>query len=608
MDPIVIRDETAIPKKRMILQRIILVCFGILFFRLYQLQLLSHTEFGKKSEVNSIRPVPKEAVRGFMYDREKRLVVDVGAQYSVTIVPYQFDTTCLPLLCSLLNMRKEHILERLSRGRAYSPFVPVRIKRDVDFRTLSMLEEYSYLLRGVSYEVESKRIYREGITGSHLFGYCKEISESQLQQAGPTYRLGDVIGATGLEAKYEKFLRGEKGYSFLLVNSKGQVIGPFDGGKRDIIPKEGSDLLLTIDADLQVLAESLMTGYRGAVVALDPNDGSILALVSKPDFDLGVLSGVTPPEVWSTLNSNPEKPLFNRATMTRYPPGSTFKMLVAIAALQDGIIDENTTIGCSGGFLYGNKLFKDLHVHGRVDVKKAIQQSCNVFFYQLVLKVGLQRLYEYGRKFGFGQATGVDVGEETVGLIPSIEYYDRVYGKGKWTQGYVVSLGVGQGEIGVSPLQMARYAAALANGGLLVQPHAVNGIYNKQTGKIEIIQTHPVPIGIRPDVLAIVREGMRRVVEEPGGTGGMARIPGVVSAGKTGTAENPHGKDHAWYIGFAPFDSPMIAVAVMVENAGFGGAIAAPIAGKIMRRYVEKHQVAQQSQHQSTTPLVVKDQ
>ncbi|MCX7984505.1 MAG: penicillin-binding protein 2 [Bacteroidetes bacterium] len=594
MEPIVIRDETVIPRKHRALQRIMLVCFGILFLRLYQLQLLSHTEFWKKSEVNSIRPVPKEAVRGYMYDREGKLVVDVGPLYTITITPYEFDTTNLPLLCSLIQVSKETILERLARGRAYSPFVPVKVKRDVDFRTLSLLEEYSYLLPGVGYEIESKREYHGGIIGSHLLGYCKEVSEAQLQNIGSSYRLGDVIGATGLEAKYERYLRGEKGYSFLLVNSRGQVIGPYEGGKRDILPKEGYDLLLTIDSDLQVLAESLMTGYRGAVVALDPNDGSILALVSKPDFDLRVLSGVTPAEVWNSLNANPEKPLFNRATMTRYPPGSTFKMLVAIAALDDGVIDESTVLSCSGGFVYGNKLFKDLHVHGRVEVKKAIQQSCNVFFYQLALKVGLQRLYEYGKKFGFGQPTGVDLAEETVGLLPSVEYYDRVYGKGKWTLGYIVSLGVGQGEIGVSPLQMARYTAALANGGILVQPHAVSGIYNKHTRSLELIQTQSKPIGIHPEVLTIVREGMRRVVEEPGGTGGMARIPGVVSAGKTGTAENPHGKDHAWYIGFAPFNAPKIAIAVMVENAGFGGAVAAPIAGKIIQRYLEKLQLSQQ--------------
>jgi len=561
--------------------------------RLYQLQLVSHFEFGKKSEVNSVRPVPRDAVRGYMYDRNGKLIVDVGPLYSVTITPFEFDTSCVPALCKLLQVDRSYIAERLKRGREYNPYIPVRIKRDVDFQTLSLIEEYSYLLPGVSYEIETKRVYHEGITGSHLLGYCKEISDAQLLRFGSEYRLGDLIGATGLEEQYETALRGKKGFTYLLVNSKGQVVGPYESGARDIVPQEGNDLILTIDSDVQVLAESLMTGYRGALVALDPNDGSILALVSKPDFDLSVLSGVTPAEVWNSLNTNPDKPLFNRATMTRYPPGSTFKMLIAAAALEEGIIDENYTITCGGGFAYGNRVFKDLHVHGRVNVVKAIQQSCNVFFYQLVLKVGLDRLNEYGKKFGFGQKAGVDIGDETSGILPSTEYYDQVYGKGKWTQGYIVSLGVGQGEVGVSPLQMARYAAALANSGTLVQPHAVKAIVNKQTHILQMINCNSIPVGLRPEVFAILREGMRRVVEEPGGTGGMARIPGVVSAGKTGTAENPHGKDHAWYVGFAPFDQPKIAIAVLVENAGYGGSISAPIAGKVMKRYLEKIQYLQ---------------
>jgi penicillin-binding protein 2 len=272
--------------------------------------------------------------------------------------------------------------------------------------------------------------------------------------------------------------------------------------------------------------------------------------------------------------------------MTRYPPGSTFKMVVAAAALEEGIIDEQYRITCGGAFRYGNKVFKDMHVHGSVNVVEAIQRSCDVFFYQLVLKVGLEKLHEYSRRFGFGQLTNFDIGEETTGLIPSVEYYNRVYGKGKWTQGYVVSLGIGQGEVGVSPLQMARYAAALANGGTLLQPHAVSSIRNKRTNKLDVIDYKVSPVGIDSTAMALIREGMRRVVEAPGGTGGAARIKGILSGGKTGTAQNPHGADHAWYIGFAPFDHPKIAIAVMLENSGMGGVRAAPIAGKVMQRYI----------------------
>jgi len=579
-------DKIDVSSRRRILTIVIIVVFAILFLRLYHLQLLSYSEFGKKSEENSVRVVIKEPVRGYMFDRNDRLVVDVGPAYTVTVTPASFDTNNLVFLSSLMQVDPAVIKERINRGRTYSRFSPVRILRDIDFKTLSKLEENLYLLPGVNYEVESKRLYPFGKCASHLLGYCKEITDEQLKQTGTVYQQGDLVGSSGLEASYETFLRGEKGYEFISVNSKGQLLGSLEEGRRDIPSKEGFDLILSIDFGLQAFAESLMTKYRGALVAIDPNDGGILAMVSKPDFDPAIFSGVTSSKVWTKLNTDPDKPLFNRATMTRYPPGSTFKMLIAAAALEEGIINERYRITCRGSFRFGNRIFKDVHVHGSVNVVQAIQKSCDVFFYQLILKVGLDKLNEYGRRFGFSKSTGIDIGEETSGLIPSAEYYDRVYGKDKWTQGNLVSLGIGQGEIGVSPLQMARYVAVFANNGTLIQPHAVNSIRNKRTNRIDIIDHKEIPVWLNYDVMRMIREGIRRVVEEPGGTGSLARISGIVSAGKTGTAQNPHGADHAWYVGFAPFDQPRIAIAVMLENAGYGGTKAAPIAGMVMEKYL----------------------
>jgi len=579
-------EEIGASSRKRVLTSIVLLAFSLLFLRLYQLQFLFYTEFGKKSEENSVRAIIQEPVRGYIFDRTGRLVVDVGPAYSITATPALFDTNNSIFLSSLLQIDPALVQARINKGRAYSRFSPVRIKRDVDFKTLSMVEENLFLLPGISYEIESKRLYPLRIRAPHLLGYCKEITDAQLARLGSMYQQGDLIGSSGLEASYETFLRGEKGYEFISVNSKGQLLGPLEGGQRDIPSKEGFDLILSIDFELQAFAESLMTNYRGALVAMDPNDGGVLALVSKPDFDPSVFSGVTSPEMWTQLNTDPEKPLFNRATMTRYPPGSTFKMLVAAAALQEGIIDEHYRITCGGSFRFGRKVFRDTHVHGSMNVVEAIQHSCDVFFYQLILKVGLDKLNEYGKRFGFGQLTRFDIGEETAGLIPSTEYYDRVYGKGKWTQGNLVSLGIGQGEVGVSPLQMAQYTAAFANGGILLQPHAVNSIRNKRTNRFNLIDHKESSIGIDSSIINLIREGMRRVVEAPGGTGGQARISGVVSAGKTGTSQNPHGEDHAWYIGFAPFDRPRIAVAVLLENAGFGGVKAAPIAGMVMEKYL----------------------
>ncbi|RPI06532.1 MAG: penicillin-binding protein 2 [Ignavibacteriae bacterium] len=579
-------EEIGAPSRKRVLTIIIVTAFVFLLIRLYQLQLFYHVEFGKKSDENSVRTIIKEPVRGYMFDRNGRLVVDDGPAYSITVTPASFNSGTLPLFSSLVRMESPMIQERLDRGRIYSKFSPVRVKRDVDFKTLAAVEENLYQLPGVAYEIESKRIYPFQVRAPHLLGYCKEITDAQMLKAGSAYQQGDIIGSSGLEASYETFLRGEKGYEFISVNSKGQLVGALEGGLRDVPSKEGFDLNLSVDIGLQMLAESLMVNYRGALVALDPNDGGVLAMVSKPDFDPSLFSGVTSVEVWNQLNTDPDKPLFNRATMTRYPPGSTFKMLIAAAALQEGIIDEHYRITCTGAFRFGNKVFKDLHVHGSMNVVEAIQHSCNVFFYQLILKIGIDNLAKYGKRFGFGQPSGIDVGEETAGILPSTEYYNRVYGKGKWTQGYLVSLGVGQVVKKISPLQMARYAALLANGGTLLQPHAVNSILNKRTNRYDVIDHSEHSVGIDSSVMRLIREGMRRVVQEPGGTGGMARIPGIVSGGKTGTAENPHGADHAWYIGFAPFDHPKIAIAVMLENAGFGGTKAAPVAGKVMERYL----------------------
>ncbi len=532
----------------------------------------------------------KEPIRGHIFDRNENLLVDSRAAYSVTVTPSEFKETALPFLTATLKLDTTVIRERVKRGRQYSLFAPARIKRDVDFRTLAMIEENRDRLPGVSYQVETRRAYRTNARASHLLGYAREISERQLAEAEAYYKPGDLIGAGGLEAKYESVLRGEKGFEYSLVNARGQIIGPFDNGKSDIPSKEGFDLFLSIDSGLQEYAEELLKDKRGAIVALDPRNGEILAIASKPDYNLANFSGVTPPEVWDSLNSHQDKPLFNRATMTRYPPGSTFKMVLATAALQEKIIDTNWRVTCYGSFRFGNKIFK-CHTnkgHGSVNVIDAIEKSCNVFFYNLMLKTGLDLWTKYGALFGFGSPTGIDIGEETSGLLPSEEYFDRVYGKGKWTRGYLVSLAIGQGELGASPLQMASHAMALANGGTVYQPHAVRAIYDKKAGKIDSVSHRSRTIPANPEVWELMRRATYLVVNGSGGTGGAARVPGISVSGKTGTAQNPHGKDHAWFIGFAPFEDPRIAIAVLVENAGFGGTQAAPLAGKLIEKFLKQ--------------------
>jgi penicillin-binding protein 2 len=579
-------DEFGSQERRLVLKIIIALGFLVLVGRLFQLQFVYGDVYGKEAEANSIRNVPRVPIRGYMYDRKGKLLVANEPSYTVMVTPVDFNTKDIPFLSKVLSMPEDEIVQKVKLARKYNSFIPTRIKRDISFAELSMLEEYKDKLYGVEVQVESKRHYGAHIEGSHMFGYAKEITDAQLEKNKEYYQPGDLIGSSGLEAKYETYLRGEKGWDFISQNAKGQIIGTFDNGKHDIPPQDGLDLHLAIDANVQALAESLMTNQRGAVVAIDPNNGGVIAMVSKPDYDLSIFSGVTLPDQWRELNNDPDKPLFNRATLTRYPPGSTFKMLLALEALDKGIIDENWRITCPGYFRYGNKTFACEHVHGSVNVVDAIHQSCNVFFYQLMLKVGLDNWSDLGKEFGFGRPTKIDITEENSGLLPDREYYDKVHGKGGWTQGYLLSLAIGQGEVGVSPLQMANYTAILANRGHYYQPHIVNSIYSKNSKKKIDIKEDEHIIHLSDYAWDLVREGMRRAVEEPHGTGAAARIPGVVVAGKTGTAQNPHGKSHAWFIGFAPFDNPKIAICVLVENAGYGGSVSAPIAGLCMEQYL----------------------
>ncbi len=565
---------------------IITLIFLLYLGRLYQLQLIYRDEYGKKSEENSIRTIPREPVRGTIFDRNGTLVVDNRPAFSVTIMPFEFDRKNINYLAQLLSLDPEFVSDRLKKGETYSRFAPIKIKRDIDFKTLAALEENRGRLPGVDYEVESKRFYTTNAHASHVLGYTKEISEAQIKILGEDYAPGDVVGSSGLEADYETTLRGRKGAELTVVNVRGQVIGRFEGGKSDVQAVQGDNLLLSMDFGLQAFAESLMTGRRGAVVAVDPNDGGVLALVSMPDYDLSLFSGVTTPELWRSLNEDEASPLFNRATLTRYPPGSTFKMVLAVAALESGTITPSWRVTCTGAFRYGNKVFKDLHVHGSVDLIEAIQRSCNVYFYQLMLKTGLDPWSHYGAEFGFGRLTGIDIFEENPGILPTQAYMDRRYGKSGWTRGFLPSFGIGQGDVGVTPLQMALYAAALATKGEYNEPHVVHAVVRSNPHSTDTVAPSLRMIDVSDATWSAVREGMRRVVEEPGGTGGMARVKGIQSGGKTGTAQNPHGPDHAWYIGFAPYDHPKIAIAVLVENAGFGGSVAAPIAGQCIERYL----------------------
>ena len=389
---------------------VIILAFFAFAFRLAQLQLLSGEEYGTKSKKNSIRKILREPGRGTIFDRNKNILVDTRPAFSLFITPSDFDVALIPDLSKVLNMSDSLIIEKLNKGKHYSIFNPVKIKKEIDERTLAYIEENHEKYPGVEILPEPKRTYFSSARMSHFLGYVKEISDEQILKDSGYYAPGDYMGQQGLENTYESVLRGIKGYNYILVNSRGQKIGRYDEGKMDSQPIDGMDLNLAIDLNLQMLAETLLTNKKGAIVAIDPSNGEILALASKPDYDLSVFSGVTPQDIWEQLNTDPSKPLYNRTTLGEYPPGSTFKMVLAAAALEEGVIDENWSINCGGSFTYGNKSFKCTHSHGNVNVTKAIHQSCNIFFYNLMLKLNKEKGWsfwnKYAKLFGFSKKNG----------------------------------------------------------------------------------------------------------------------------------------------------------------------------------------------------------
>lgn len=571
--------------RRTVLYSILIVAFALISFRLFQMQILNQEAYDVKSTDNSIKAIEQIPFRGVFYDRNLKILVDNIPAYTVRIIPSEYDPKLNKVLDWVLGVDSGYVANTLSKNKIYSKYIPIRIKRGVDFKVVSWLEENSEYLPGVDYIVEMQRGYPFGVKGTHMFGYTKEISPDNLEKEKDYYKPGDYVGHNGLEKQYETELRGIKGFNYVLVSSNRQEIGKYKEGTRDVNSTKGKDLILSVDAVAQKVAEEEMMEKRGAVVAIEPKTGEILALVSAPDYDLNQFSYVTSKEFLQQLYNDPDKPSFNRATMSLKPPGSTFKMLAAVAALDMGLITTSTSLYCGGGFTFG-RFFKCHGNHGSVNVVHAIEKSCNSFFYQLIYKIGLTKWKEYAQKFGFSKKTGIDIGEESAGFIPGEDYYEKIYGE-KWPRSIMASLGIGQGEVSVTPVQLAQYTALIANDGKTFSPHIVKGYLDDQTKQIVPFKFPEITTKVKQEVFDIVKKGMFLVVNGAG-TATHIKLTDIQIAGKTGTAQNPHGKDHAFFVGFAPFDNPEIAVAVVVENIGFGGTHAAPIAKKIIEAYLKQ--------------------
>ncbi|MDT3739129.1 MAG: penicillin-binding protein 2 [Candidatus Kapabacteria bacterium] len=560
---------------------LIYAIFGIFALRLGQLQIIEGEKYKSVSEAQAIKRVRLEPFRGNIFDVNNEIIVHNEASFSVTLTPASFNPVIMPLLSSILEMDSTEIQSVVKKYQSYSKFNAIKIYRDADFRIISLIEEYSDELPGIDVVVEPKRLYEFTGNMAHMLGYTREISRQQLDKS-PYYFPGDLIGQTGIERTFESDLRGREGVQYVAVNKFGQRVASYNDGTNDIAAKNGFDLYLGINIKIQELAEKLLEGKHGSVVAINPEDGSIIAMASKPDFNPRDFSGKIPPGLYRQLSTDEGSPLLHRAIMSQYPPGSTWKMMIALAALQEGVINESSSIYCGGGLQYGGRFRKCHGAHGNVSVRRAIQTSCNVFFYTLGMRLGYEKFERYGYMFGFGIKSGIDLPHENAGLLPTKSWLESRLGKGGASEGRLVNYGIGQGEILVTPLQMATYTATIANEGVYNQPHVVTHIRNNISNRKEPLNYKFEQLPIDNKYFKIVKDGMFDVVNLEGGTASAARLPDIQVCGKTGTAENPHGQDHAWFVSFAPRENPKIALCVFVENAGFGGAIAAPIAHKIL--------------------------
>ena len=566
---------------------VILVCIAIIFTgRLAYLQIISGNVLRLKSEAQAIKENVVEPFRGNIFDRNNKLLVHNEPSFTVTLTPHLFKEEALPLLYSILDLDTKFINKLLNSNYRDIIFSPIKIYRDISYEKLVEIEENSELLPGIDVINESKRLYMLGDSCkmTHVLGFTREINEKQLKKM-EFFKSGDIIGQSGLENSYNSELFGSKGVKFIAVNRQGEVIESFDKGRIDLPSRNGFDLYLTIDSRLQTISENLLKGKKGTVIVMDPRNGEILALASSPDFDLRSFTGKISQEFSDYLYNNKSYPMLNRAIQSKFPPGSTIKMLMAIAGLQEGIINSNSMIHSDGFFQLGNRKAGCHAPPGDYNVENSIRVSCNVFYYKLSLMIGFDNIIKYAKMFGFGAPTGIDIPGERSGILPTREWLNKNKKLNSIPKGMIINYGIGQGELTVTPLQIAAYTSTIANEGTYYQPHIVRDMYNNITFKKERIDLNQRELPIRKDIFRTVKKGMYGAVNLPGGTAQNVRLPGIFICGKTGTAQNPPNRSHSWFTSFAPYDKPEIVVTVMVQNGGYGSESAAPIAREIYKAY-----------------------
>lgn len=572
---------------RNLLLAIALTLFVILGVRLYQLQVVEHSRFAGIAEANQVRVVSKEAPRGLIYDRNGRIIVDNKSQYNLNIIPYETakNDSVYSLLSAILGVSEKEIRRRVQKNYR-GLFLPARVATDIDFDVLTEIEERRLELPGVLYSLEPIRSFRGPANLSHVLGYLREVDKDDLEMIRDySYHAGDLIGWNGVEREYENILHGKKGFEYVQVNVYGQVVGKIED-ERSVQPQFGNDLYLTVDIGLQAYAEELLEDKKGAAIVMDAESGEILAMVSKPDYSPELFSGIVESDVWNSLLNDPDRPLYNRATQGTYPAGSTFKLVAVFASLEEKILDPESEVFCRGVYRLGRREFKcwKLSGHGRMNLYDAIVNSCNVYFYSLIRKMDLNLWADYARRFQFGELTNVDLYGESQGVVPDDDFLNEKYGVGGWTEGNKLNLVIGQGDLLVTPLQMVRFAGTLATHGKLVTPHLGLKYLDRQSNRFQtFVFTNPDSVrGISASSWEFVERAMYDVVNSKNGTGRAARVRDLDVYGKTGTAQNPHGDSHSWFIGYSKRDGQILAVTVIIEHGGSGGGEAAVAVRRII--------------------------
>ncbi|HCY87317.1 MAG TPA: penicillin-binding protein 2 [Desulfobacteraceae bacterium] len=588
----------------------IIAVFSLLFLRLMYLQLIKGEEFRRLSKTNCVRLKSIKSSRGLIYDRQNNLLVDNRPAFDLTIVLEDANPLreTVSRLAMLIDEPYEDLMDSIEKAGRAAFYKPLTLKRDITRDQLAIVEAHQFDLPGIYIDIEPTRHYIYKKTAAHLLGYLGQINRKELESGQyPNLRSGDSIGRYGVEKSFESFLQGRRGGRQVEVDVNGRVIKVL----KTVEPQSGNDLSLTLDLKLQQRAEELLTGKDGAVVAIDPSNGDVLVMASTPSFDQNDFIGGISTKKWRTLMDDPGRPMNNKAIQAEYPPASTYKIITALAGLEEKAIDRNSTSYCPGFYRFGNRRYQcwNRHGHGEISVVDAMAQSCDVFFYQTGEKLGVDVLAQYANGAGLGRLTGVNLAHERDGLIPTAAWKKSRY-RESWQAGETLSISIGQGFNLVTPLQMAVFIAAVGNGGTLYKPRIVKAI--KDTNGSVVKEIEPEITGGLPasgENLSIVKEGLFKVVQGNRGTARRVRVKGINIAGKTGTAqvfsrkagekfENKKLKrtlqDHAWFVCYAPAENPKIAISVIIEHGEHGSSAAAPVAGDLVATYLksEKNSLA----------------